>query len=88
MDAHFRLTCSLITAFLFSYQLKDILDLNRIMEIARDNIGSVVAIIESLLLIIRTNVNSVFNFVTGSSLHTVDLYAGLLYVSLSACKQT
>jgi len=45
-------------------ELKDILDLNRIMEIARDNIGSVVAIIESLLLIIRTNVNSVFNFVT------------------------
>ena len=41
------------------------------MEIARDNIGSVVAIIESLLLIIRTNVNSVFNFVTGLSLRTV-----------------
>lgn len=45
-------------------QLKDILDLNRIMEIMRDNIGSVVAILESLLLIVRTNFNSVFNFVT------------------------
>jgi len=45
-------------------QLKDILDVNRMMEIMRDNLGSVVAILESLLLIIRANVNSVFNFLT------------------------
>jgi len=45
-------------------ELKDILDVNRIMEIMRDNIGSVMAILESLLVIVRTNVNSVFNFVT------------------------
>jgi len=45
-------------------ELKDILDYNRMMEIMRDNIGSVVAILESLLLIVRSNINSLFNFLT------------------------
>ena len=58
------------------FQLKDILDVNRIMEIMRDNIGSVMAILESLLVIVRTNVNSVFNFVTGQSTQSGPVRSG------------